>query len=41
MTDGHVDTPEGEARGSLVFHDRPRVVDFITLTLTHGGFVVR
>jgi hypothetical protein len=41
MTDGHVNTPEGEARRSLVLHDRPLVVDLITLTLTHGGFVVR
>ncbi|MDR3472997.1 MAG: response regulator, partial [Devosia sp.] len=41
MTDGHVNTPEGEARRALVLHDRPLVVDLITLTLNHGGFVVR
>jgi len=41
MTDGHVNTPEGEARRALVLHDRPLIVDLITLTLNHGGFVVR
>jgi two-component system, OmpR family, alkaline phosphatase synthesis response regulator PhoP len=41
MTDGHVNTPDGEARRALVLHDRPLVVDLITLTLNHGGFVVR
>jgi two-component system, OmpR family, alkaline phosphatase synthesis response regulator PhoP len=41
MTDDHVNTPEGEARRALVLHDRPLVVDLITLTLHHGGFVVR
>ena len=41
MTDDEVNTPEGEARRALVLHDRPLVVDLITLTLTHGGFVVR
>jgi DNA-binding response OmpR family regulator len=41
MTDDHVNTPEGEARRALVLHNRPLVVDLITLTLNHGGFVVR
>ena len=41
MTDGHVNTPEGEARRALVLHDRALIVDLIQLTLTHGGFVVR
>jgi DNA-binding response OmpR family regulator len=41
MTDGDGNTPEGEARRALVLHDRPLVVDLITLTLTHGGLVVR
>jgi DNA-binding response OmpR family regulator len=41
MTEGHVNTPEVEARRALVLHDRPLVVDLITLTLTHGGFIVR
>jgi DNA-binding response OmpR family regulator len=41
MTDGHVNTAEGEARRALVLHDRPLVVDLITLTLNHGGFAVR
>ena len=30
-----------EARRALVLHDRPLVVDLITLTLNHGLFVVR
>ena len=30
-----------EARRALVLHDRPLVVDLITLTLNHGVFVVR
>jgi DNA-binding response OmpR family regulator len=33
--------PPDEARRALVFHDRPLVVDLITLTLRHGLFVVR
>jgi DNA-binding response OmpR family regulator len=41
MTDGQVNTPEGEARRALVLHDRPLIVDLITLTLHHGGLVVR
>jgi len=41
MTDGDVDTPGLEARRALVLHDRPLIVDLITLTLNHGGFVVR
>jgi len=36
-----VNTPEVEARRALVLHDRPLVVDLISLTLNHGGFVVR
>jgi CheY-like chemotaxis protein len=30
-----------EARRALVLHDRALVIDLITLTLNHGGFVVR
>jgi DNA-binding response OmpR family regulator len=41
MTDGQVNTPEGEARRALVLYNRPLVVDLITLTLHHGGLVVR
>ena len=41
MTEGHVNIPEVEARRALVLHDRALVVDLITLTLNHGGFVVR
>jgi two-component system, OmpR family, alkaline phosphatase synthesis response regulator PhoP len=41
MSDGHVNTPEGAPRRALVLHDRPLVVDLITLTLNHAGFVVR
>jgi DNA-binding response OmpR family regulator len=41
MTDGDGNTPEGEARRALVLHDRPLIVDLITLTLHHGGLVVR
>jgi DNA-binding response OmpR family regulator len=33
--------PEREARRALVFHDRPLVVDLISLTLNHGMFLVR
>ena len=33
--------PEVEARRALVFHDRPLVVDLISLTLNHGMFLVR
>ncbi len=33
--------PATEARRALVLHDRPLVVDLITLTLNHGVFVVR
>ena len=33
--------PEHEARRALVFHDRPLVVDLISLTLNHGMFLVR
>ena len=32
---------EVEARRALVLHDRPLVVDLITLTLNHGVFAVR
>jgi CheY-like chemotaxis protein len=38
---GHVNTPGLEARRALVLHDRPLVVDLITLTLNHGVFAVR
>ena len=36
-----VDPFEPEARRALVLHDRPLVVDLITLTLNHGVFAVR
>jgi two-component system, OmpR family, alkaline phosphatase synthesis response regulator PhoP len=36
-----MNTPEVDARRALVLHDRPLIVDLITLTLNHGGFVVR
>jgi DNA-binding response OmpR family regulator len=38
---GRVYAPGGEARRALVLHDRPLVVDLITLTLNHGVFTVR
>ena len=41
MTDSQVNRPAVEARRALVLHDRPLVVDLITLTLNHGVFVVR
>jgi two-component system, OmpR family, alkaline phosphatase synthesis response regulator PhoP len=41
MTVGDVNTPEVDARRALVLHDRSLVVDLITLTLNHGGFIVR
>jgi len=42
VTAGHqVSTKEVEARRALVLHDRPLVVDLITLTLNHGVFTVR
>ena len=41
MTDGDGNTPEGQARRALVLNDHPLVVDLITLTLNHGGFIVR
>ncbi len=41
MTSGQANPPDGEARRALVLHDRPLVVDLITLTLNHGVFVVR
>ena len=42
MTAGHqVSTKEPDARRALVLHDRPLVVDLITLTLNHGVFAVR
>jgi DNA-binding response OmpR family regulator len=33
--------PDTDARRALVFHDRPLVVDLISLTLNHGMFLVR
>ena len=33
--------PTLESRRALVLHDRPLVVDLITLTLNHGVFAVR
>ena len=41
MTAGQVAGPAIEARRALVLHDRPLVVDLITLTLNHGVFAVR
>ena len=41
MPSSHASAPEGEARRALVLHDRPLVVDLITLTLNHGVFAVR
>ena len=38
---GQVRAPAIEARRALVLHDRPLVVDLITLTLNHGVFEVR
>ena len=40
MTAGKAN-PTLEARRALVLHDRPLVVDLITLTLNHGVFAVR
>ncbi len=39
--DDPVGAPAVEARRALVLHDRPLVVDLITLTLNHGVFAVR
>ena len=39
--DKPADPPSVEARRALVLHDRPLVVDLITLTLNHGIFAVR
>jgi DNA-binding response OmpR family regulator len=39
--DGPVASPLIEARRALVLHDRPLLVDLITLTLNHGMFDVR
>ena len=41
MTAGQVAGSAIEARRALVLHDRPLVVDLITLTLNHGVFAVR
>jgi DNA-binding response OmpR family regulator len=41
VTTGHVKAPILEASRALVLHDRPLVVDLITLTLNHGVFAVR
>jgi DNA-binding response OmpR family regulator len=38
---GSVDPFQPDARRALVLHDRPLVVDLITLTLNHGVFAVR
>jgi DNA-binding response OmpR family regulator len=38
---GHVESPLIEARRALLLHDRPLMVDLITLTLNHGVFDVR
>ena len=41
MNTGQARAPVVEARRALVLHDRPLVVDLITLTLNHGVFAVR
>ena len=41
MTGGHAGRGVIQARRALVLHDRPLVVDLITLTLNHGVFEVR
>jgi DNA-binding response OmpR family regulator len=42
MTNSHsVTTAPDDARRALVLHDRPLIVDLITLTLNHGVFIVR
>lgn len=41
MAPGQVKPAEIEARRALVLHNRPLVVDLITLTLNHGVFEVR
>lgn len=41
MTRSGVNEVDVEARRALVLHDRPLVVDLITLTLNHGVFAVR
>ena len=37
----HAEARPDDARRALVLHDRPLIVDLITLTLNHGVFVVR
>ncbi len=41
VTHSGVNPAQLEARRALVLHDRPLVVDLITLTLNHGVFAVR
>ena len=41
MTAGRFPQRDDDARRALVLHDRPLVVDLITLTLNHGVFAVR
>jgi two-component system, OmpR family, alkaline phosphatase synthesis response regulator PhoP len=41
VTHGQANTTETDARRALVLHDRPLIVDLITLTLNHGVFAVR
>jgi two-component system, OmpR family, alkaline phosphatase synthesis response regulator PhoP len=41
VTAVHSNEPDVDARRALVLHDRPLVVDLITLTLNHGVFTVR
>ena len=41
MAGSHADRGVIQARRALVLHDRPLVVDLITLTLNHGVFEVR
>lgn len=41
MADGRPEMAAADVRRALVLHDRPLVVDLITLTLNHGVFAVR
>ncbi len=41
VMESHAETPAIEAQRALVLHDRPLVIDLITLTLNHGDFEVR
>ena len=41
MTTPEITAGPDDARRALVLHDRPLIVDLITLTLNHGVFIVR